>query len=174
MRVGPWLAGGVNQRGFLPIHSLTGTRQPTDTENVSISSFIFLMENKLFVYKSNNNSGFTCLAHEDLAKYVVCGKARIPHAAKTMNQMHNLVIYPAGNGGKVNPRSDRSRPRAGDGCRGNRATPARGDISPADGSAVEPLLQIRRGPWAARPQDSHSGPESLLSPATQGETYSPV
>ena len=39
--------------------------------------------------------------------------------AKTMNQMHNSTISPAGNGGKVNPRSDRSRRQVGDGCREN-------------------------------------------------------
>ena len=31
----------------------------------------FSLQNKLFVYKSNNNSDFTCPAHENLAKYVV-------------------------------------------------------------------------------------------------------
>lgn len=50
---------------------------------------------------------------------LLCGKARIPRMAKCMNQMHNSMISPVGNGGKVNPRSDRSRQQAGDGCREN-------------------------------------------------------
>lgn len=57
------------------------------------------------MYKSNNNSGFTCLAPEDL---VVCGRARITRVAESVNKMHSLVIYPAGNRGEANPRSDRS------------------------------------------------------------------
>lgn len=50
---------------------------------------------------------------------LLSGKARIPRMAKSMNQMHKLMISPAGNGGKVNPRSDRSGQQAGDGCREN-------------------------------------------------------
>ena len=40
-RVGLWLVGGANWRGFLPILSLLRTRQPTSTENASISSLLF-------------------------------------------------------------------------------------------------------------------------------------
>ena len=56
------------------MHSLIGTRQPTGTENVSMhpfSLFFFPLQNKLFMYESNNNSDFTWPAHENLAKYVV-------------------------------------------------------------------------------------------------------
>lgn len=72
-----------------------------------------LLENQLFTHKSSNNSGFTWLAHENLAQYVTCGKVRIPRVAKSMTQMQDLVIYPAGTGGKVNPRRDRNSSRLG-------------------------------------------------------------
>lgn len=67
------------------------------------------MENKLFMYKSNDNGSFTCLAYEDLAKYAVCGRASILYVATSMNQMHSSMVYPAGTRGKVNPQNDRKR-----------------------------------------------------------------
>ena len=105
-RVGLRLAGGVNQKSMGwggPRRSQTahGHRIRVDV----FPSFLFT-EKKLFVYKSNNNRGFTCLAPENLAKCAVCGKARIPRVAKSVTQTHKLVVYPAGNRGEVNPRSD--------------------------------------------------------------------
>ena len=87
--MGFWLAGGTGWRCFLPTHSLAGTRQPTAIEYVSIYLFI-LMESKLF------NGGFTCTAPEDFAKYVVWGRAGGPHVAKSVNQTHSPMVYPAG------------------------------------------------------------------------------
>lgn len=67
------------------------------------------MENKLFMYKSNDNGSLTCLAYENLAKYAVCGRASILCVATSMNQTHSLMIYPAGTRSKVSPRNDRKR-----------------------------------------------------------------
>ena len=56
------------------MHSLVGTRQPMGTEDASMHPFFlsfFSLQNKPVMYKSNNNSDFTCPAHENLAKYVV-------------------------------------------------------------------------------------------------------
>lgn len=44
--------------------------------HVNFFSLSLSVADKLFVYKSNNNRGFTYLAHEDLAKYVMCGKGK--------------------------------------------------------------------------------------------------
>lgn len=65
------------------------------------------------MYKPNDNNGFTCLGCENFTGCIPCGKVRIPHVAKSMTQMQDLVIYPAGNCGKVNPRSDRNSSRLG-------------------------------------------------------------
>lgn len=117
-RAGCWLAGGVNRRCFLP------TSQPTGTENASTYLSIYFMEIKLFMYKSNDNSGFTCLAHEDLAKYAVCGKASSSHGQfyESDAQFNDL---PSWNLGKVNPRSDRNGQRL--------ETTARGPVLPLPG-----------------------------------------
>lgn len=62
------------------------------------------MENKLFMYESNDNGSFTCLAYGDLAKYAVCGRVSILCVANSLNQTHSSMIYPAGTRDKVNPR----------------------------------------------------------------------
>lgn len=59
--------------------------------------------------KSYDNSGFTCLAYEDLAKYAVRRRASISRVANSMNQTHSSMIYPAGTRGEVSPRNDGNR-----------------------------------------------------------------
>lgn len=115
------------------------------------------MENRLFMCKPNNNSGFPCPARENLAKYVVCGKVRIPRATKFMTQTRHLVIYPAGICGKVTPHSDSSGHRLGTTAAGPSAAPA---------SRHEPVAR-QWGAGAAVP----SGPDALRSrgaPCTLG------
>ena len=100
---------------------------------------------------------------------LLSGKARIPRMAKSMNQMHNLMISPAGNGGKVNPRSDRSGQQAGDGCRENLgcSSPA-GTSLLQTGWAVETTAGGQNaGPGLPVIRDMAVSPESLFSRATR-------
>lgn len=164
VRVGLWLAGGVNQKY---VHSLGGTGQPTGTEHTLISSL--LLENQLlFMHKSSNNSGFTYLAHENLAKYVTCGKVRIPRVAKSMTQTQDLVIYPAGNGGKVNPRRDRNSSRLGTRAGGMSCLQVARQWE--EGAA---LTRAPRTCWAARQQGRRLAALPLGPPALKGHTLVP-
>lgn len=102
---------------------------------------------------------------------LLCGKARTPCMAKTMNQMHNSTIFPAGNDGKVNPRSDRSRRQAGDGCRENLGCSCPAGMSLLQmGWAVETtaggqmLAQdcLTSGTWHSAPRVCSHGPHQWI------------
>lgn len=111
-----------------------GPEEP-DSPRAPNTRLLLFMQNKPFRYEPNNNSGFTGLAHENVAKDAMCGKVRIAHVAKSMTQAHNSVICPAGSHGKVNPRSDRNSSRLGARARGTCAVPAARDVLCAGGWA---------------------------------------